>query len=259
MGDAVQPDEFTGQVALVTGAAGYGIGTATARRFAAGGATVIVTDSHEKRTHLVTDELRGIFGDDRIHGYVLDCGDMANIKGVVERVTDDVGPVTVLVNNAAYNIIRPIWEYELDDWRRVMAVNIDGPWYLCRLLMPVMRDVGGGVVINVGSYAPDVGGGGIEAPYAASKGALATLTRGLAHEGGPYNIRVNYVSMGFVRGTRFAEKHPELMDAPGTYGPLGRLPHADDIAETIAFLASNRAAYITGEIVNVSSGSYMRS
>jgi NAD(P)-dependent dehydrogenase (short-subunit alcohol dehydrogenase family) len=254
----IDPDEFTGHIALVTGAAGGGIGQATATRLAAGGATVVVTDSHGGRTEQVTRELRTRFGVDRIHGEVLDCGDMNNIQRVVDMVTKHVGPVTILVNNAALNIIAPVWDYKLEDWRRVMAVNIDGPWYLCRLTMPVMRAEGGGTIVNIGSYAPDVGGGGIEAPYASSKGALAALTRGLAHEGGPYKIRANFVSMGMVRGTRFIDRHPELLEQPDALGPLGALPEADDIAEAVAFLASDRAAYITGEIVNVSGGAYMR-
>ncbi len=254
----IDAEEFTGRIALVTGAAGGGIGQATATRLAAGGATVVVTDSHERRTEQVTEELRTRFGADRVHGEVLDCGDMNMIERVVDAVTKGVGPITILVNNAAVNIIAPVWDYKLDDWRRVMAVNIDGPWYLSRLIMPIMRAEGGGTIVNIGSYAPDVGGGGIEAPYASSKGALAALTRGFAHEGGPYNIRVNYVSMGMVRGTRFIDHHPELLERPDALGPLGVLPHADDIAEAVAFLASDRAAYITGEILNVSGGAFMR-
>ena len=245
----IDPEEFVGRVALVTAAAGGGIGQATASRLAAGGATVVVTDSHERRTGVVVEELRERYGRQRVHGEVLDCGDMGNIERVIEAVTRHVGPITILVNNAALNIVAPVWEYELADWRRVMAVNIDGPWYLCRLTMPIMRAEGGGVIVNIGSYAPDVGGAGIEAPYAASKGALSALTRGFAHEGGPYGIRANYVAMGLVRGTRFVDRHPELVERPDSLGPLGSLPHVSDVAETVAFLAGERAAYITGEIV----------
>ena len=125
--------------------------------------------------------------------------------------------------------------------------------------MPLMRDAGGGVIVNVGSYAPDVGGGGIEAPYAASKGGLAALTRGLAHEGGPHRIRAVYLSMGVVKGTKFAQDNAELLAGmPGIVGPLGDLPGPADIAEAVAFLASDRAAFITGEVLNVAGGAYMR-
>ena len=131
----------------------------------------------------------------------------------------------ILVNNAALNVVGSIFGYDPADWDRVVRVNLTGPWYLCRRTMPLMRDAGGGVIVNVGSYAPDVGGGGIEAPYAATKGGLSALTRGLAHEGGPHRIRAVYLSMGVVKGTKFAEDNAELLARmPGTTGPLGDLP-----------------------------------
>jgi NAD(P)-dependent dehydrogenase (short-subunit alcohol dehydrogenase family) len=121
-----------------------------------------------------------------------------------------------------------------------------------------MRDRGGGIIVNVSSYAADIGGRGLETPYAVSKGALNTLTRCLAHEGGPLGIRVNSVTMGIVTGTKFVEDHPELIGSGDALGPLGIPPAAADIAEAIAFLASPRSAHITGETINVSSGAYMR-
>ena len=168
------------------------------------------------------------------------------------------GRIDIAVNNAAVNIIAPIFDYAPEDWDRVMNVNIDGPWYLARRVMPQMREQRGGVIINVTSYAGDVGGAGIETPYAVSKGALNTLTRCLAHEGGPFGIRSNSVSPGLTDGTKFLMDHPEIRDRPDALGPLGSLPHKDEIAEAIAFLASPRAAHITGEILNISAGAYMR-
>ena len=194
-----------------------------------------------------------------VAGYPLDAGDRDQIDAVVDAVTASLGPVQILVNNAALNVVGSIFGYDPADWDRVVRVNLTGPWYLCRRAMPLMRDAGGGVIVNVGSYAPDVGGGGIEAPYAASKGGLSALTRGLAHEGGPHRIRAVYLSMGVVKGTKFAEDNAELLARmPGTTGPLGELPGPADIAEAVAFLASDRAAYITGEVLNVAGGAYMR-
>ena len=123
-------------------------------------------------------------------GYPLDAGDRDQIDALVDAVTASLGPVQILVNNAAVNVVGSIFGYDPADWDRVVRVNLTGPWYLCRRAMPLMRDAGGGVIVNVGSYAPDVGGGGIEAPYAASKGGLSALTRGLAHEGGPHPRRL---------------------------------------------------------------------
>jgi NAD(P)-dependent dehydrogenase (short-subunit alcohol dehydrogenase family) len=250
--------EFDGAVALVTAAAGLGIGQAVARRFAQGGARVVVTDIHERRTGEVVKAMAEDYPDREVVGYPMDAGDRDAIDNVVEQVLGKFGAIDILVNNAAVNIMGSIFDYRPADWDRVMDVNIHGPWYLARRLFPHMRERRRGVIINIGSYAPDVGGAGLETPYAVSKGALNTLTRCLAHEGGPYGIRANTVSMGMVEGTKFVMDHPELRERHDTLGPLGSLPDKDEIAELVAFLASPRAAHTTGEIVNVSSGAYMR-
>ena len=252
-------DEFAGRVALVTGAAGRGIGQAVARRLAAGGARVVVTDIHAGRTAKVTAEIAAAYPATTVVGHPMDAGDRDQIDAVVDAVTASLGPVQILVNNAAVNVVGSIFDYEPANWDWAVRVNLTGPWYLCRRTMPLMRQAGGGVIVNVGSYAPDVGGGGIEAPYAATKGGLAALTRGLAHEGGPYGIRAVYLSMGVVQGTKFADDNAKLLAGMAdATGPLGALPGAADIAESVAFLASGRAAFITGEILNVAGGSYMR-
>lgn len=250
--------EFSGAVALITGAAGMGIGQAIARRLASGGARVIVTDVHERRTKQVTEAVAADHPNTVVRGYPLDVSDRQSIDKVVELVVGEFGGVDILVNNAAVNVVQPIFEFDPADWDFVMSVNINGPWYLARATMPKMRERGGGVIINIGSYAPDIGGAGIETAYATSKGALNALTRSLAHEGGPYGIRANCVTMGVVSDTKFIQDHHELLERPDTYGPLGTLPTKDEIAEVTAFLASPRAKSITGEIVNVAAGAYMR-
>ena len=247
-----------GLQALVTAAAGAGIGRATARRLAAGGARVVVTDIHERRTREVTEQLSADFPETTVVGYAMDAGDRAQIDAVVDEVTRTLGPVQILVNNAAINVIGSIFDYDPADWDWCVRVNLSGAWYLCRATMPHMRDAGGGVIVNVSTYAPDVGGAGIEAPYAVTKGGLNVLTRSCAHEGGAFNIRAVSVAMGLVAGTKFVDDHPEMLERPDSRGPLGSFPDASEIAETIAFLASDRARHITGEILNVSAGSYMR-
>lgn len=250
--------EIDGAVALVTAAAGLGIGQAVARRFAQGGARVVVTDIHERRTREVVNAMAEDYPDREIIGYTMDVGDRDAIDGVVDQVLEKWGAIDVLVNNAAVNVLGSIFDYQPANWDRVMEVNIHGPWYLARRVLPKMRERNYGVVINIGSYAPDVGGVGVETPYAVSKGALNTLTRCLAHEGGPFGIRANTVSMGMVEDTKFALDHPELRERGDALGPLGSLPRKDEIAELVAFLASAGASHITGEIINVSGGAYMR-
>lgn len=251
------PEEFAGRVALVTAAAGKGIGQAIARRLAAGGARLVVTDIHAARTKQVTAEIAADYPAATVVGYPMDAGDRVQIDAVVDEVTASLGPVRILVNNAAVNVVGSIFGYDPANWDWAMRVNLSGPWYLCYRTMPLMRDVGGGVIVNIGSYAPDVGGSGVEAPYASSKGGLAALTRGLAHDGGPHGIRAVYVSMGIVKGTKFVDDNAEWLSKTKP-GPLGDVPGTADIAEAVAFLASDRAAFITGEVLNVAGGSYMR-
>src|SRR5271166_6782233 len=188
----VDPAEFAGRVALVTAAAGKGIGQAVARRLAAGGARVAVTDIHPGRTETVTAQIAADYPAATVAGYPLDAGDRDQIDAVVDAVTASLGPVQILVNNAAVNVVGSIFGYDPADWDRVVRVNLTGPWYLCRQVMPLMRDAGGGAIVNVSSNAADEGGGfGQEPVYAITKAGLNAMTRACAHDGGPYNIRVN--------------------------------------------------------------------
>lgn len=250
--------EFGGRVALVTAAAGAGIGQAVARRLASGGADVVVTDIHERRTREVAEAIANDYPDVRVSGVPMDASDRDQVDEVVADVRRTLGPIQILINNAAINVVGSIFDYDPKDWDWCLAVNLSGPWYLCRVTMPMMRDAGGGVIVNMSTYAPDVGGGGVEAPYAVTKGGLNALTRSCAVEGGPHGIRVNAVSMGVVTGTKFIDDNPQIAERLLPQTPLRKHASTTDIAEATAFLASDRAAHITGEILNVAGGIYMR-
>ncbi len=236
-----------------------GLRQAVARKLASGGAHVVVTDIHERRAHEVAESIANDYPDVRVAAYAMDASDRKGIDEVVADVGRSLGPIQILVNNAAINVVGSIFDYDPKDWDWCLAVNLSGPWYLSRVTMPIMRDAGGGVIVNMSTYAPDVGGGGVEAPYAVTKGGLTALTRSCAVEGGPHGIRVNAVSMGVVTGTKFIDDNPQIAERLLPQTPLGSHATTGDIANAVAFLASDRAAHITGEILNVAGGIYMRS
>jgi NAD(P)-dependent dehydrogenase (short-subunit alcohol dehydrogenase family) len=251
-----RPDEFTGKVAIVTAAAGIGIGQATARRLAAGGATVVVTDKHERRTREVAEAMAGEFGG-RVVGHPLDVASRADIHRVVGAVTEQLGPVRILVNNAAINVFGPVFDYREEDWDLMLETNLTGPWLLSRAVMPLMREAGGGVIVNLSSTAADFPSDA-RIPYAVTKAGLNALTRNCALEGGPFGIRCNTLSMDSVRGTFMIEQLLRSAVDPQPKGVLGDWVWPEDIAEAIAFVASDRARMITGQIIDVTGGMYMR-
>lgn len=244
-----------GRVALVTGAAGAGIGRATARRLAAAGATVVVSDVHERRTGETVAALREEFPAATVAGKLLDGGDAAQIERVVAEVRDELGAIDVLVNNAAVNPFGEVDTLAPADWERAVAVDITGPWLLIRAVLPDMKRRGWGSIVNVSSVAaytaPER-----EAPYAAAKAALHSLTRTVAREAGPYGVRCNAVAPGLI-WTRFMEKFEEQFRPEVERTPLRRWGTPEDVADVVLFLASDQSAFITGEALTVSGGWYM--
>ncbi len=246
-----------GRVALVTGAAGDGIGKVTARRLAQDGAAVVVTDIHERRTKETVEALRADFGEQAIVGYSLDVADRDRADRVLREVADTLGPVDILINNAAENELAPISEYRLEDWQRGIDVNLTGCFHLIRATLPAMMERGWGSIVNITSVAAWLPGGGREGPYAAAKAALHSLTRSVAWEAGPRGVRCNAVAPGIIH-SKFVTKYQDGFKREIGNTPLRRIGNPEEVANTVAFLVSEQSSFITGEIINVSGGWYMR-
>ncbi|HEX5268374.1 MAG TPA: SDR family oxidoreductase [Acidimicrobiales bacterium] len=249
--------EFAGRVALVTGA-GAGIGRAVCRRLAAGGATVVPTDRHVGRLREVADELADLRPGAVGMAAPLDIEHRADFDRVFAEVEATCGGLDLYVWNAALNLQQPIFEHDPELFDRILYANVNNCWYSCNGAVQSMRRRGGGSIVMVGSVAPDVVATVREPPYAISKAAGRALMLGIAKAGGPLNVRCNEVVMGLVTGTRFVDSRPEQAEAMRSDVPLGRHATVEDIAEAVAFLASDRAAFVTGESLNVSGGWYLR-
>jgi NAD(P)-dependent dehydrogenase (short-subunit alcohol dehydrogenase family) len=244
--------ELEGKVALVTGAGGAGCGGAIARIMAREGAAIVVMEKHERRCRETADEIAATHGVATV-ACAVDIADRSAVDAALRLAGDTVGPIDILVNNAAINVQGSIFDYDPADFDAVLAVDFVACWYLTRAVIGGMRDRGWGSIINVSSVAAYIGGAGIEAPYAASKAALHDLTRGTAVEGGPHGIRCNGIAVGLVR-SKFLERDPDAYVSAIQQTPLRRVAEPDEIAEIALFLASERSAFITGEIINASGG-----
>jgi 3-oxoacyl-[acyl-carrier protein] reductase len=242
------------KVAIVTAAAGGGIGKATATRFAEEGAIVVVTDSHERRTNETAEALNARFPG-RIDGYALDVSSRDNIDRVVGAVLQMRGRIDILVNNAGINVIAKVDELKPDEWTRVLDVNLSAVFHLIRAVLPAMKKQRSGAIVNVSSIAAwSVAGS--DAPYASAKAGMLGLTRVVAADVGPDGIRCNAVAPGITL-TKWVEKNITGLERQAERIPLRRLGKPEDIAAAIAFLASDDASFITGEALTVSGGYYM--
>ena len=238
--------EFTGKVVIVTGAAS-GIGRATVELLHARGASVIAEDRDEKVNELARDGIVPL---------IADVTEETAAQQAVELAIGQFGKLDILINNAGIIINKLVMEMTLEDWDRIFAVNIRAVFLHARAAMHAMKPNRSGSIVNVGSYAcfqtfPSI------AAYAASKGALAQFTRTLAVEAIDHGIRVNAVGSGDTVTNILNHIHHDGLAALSEYGkhaPIGRAAQPAEIAEVIAFLASDRASFMVGAIAMADGG-----
>lgn len=238
------------RITIVTGA-GRGIGRAIARKLAGEAATVVVADIDERSAVATAGELGG----DSI-GVAVDITDRAAVAALVERTVSELGRIDVVVNNAGWDKVGPFLDSEEADWQRVIDINLYGTLHMCKAVMTQMKAQGHGSVVNIGSDAARVGSSG-EAVYSAAKGGIVAFSKTMARELARDGIRVNAVCPGPSDTPLFAqigEENPKLRQALEKAIPLRRLAQPEDLANAVAFLASDEASYITGQTLSVSGG-----
>jgi NAD(P)-dependent dehydrogenase (short-subunit alcohol dehydrogenase family) len=182
--------------------------------------------------------------------------DVTAPQGLTEAVNDELGGLDAVVNNAGVVDLprRPFSEIPEDEWDRVMAVNVKGTWLVTRAVWPLLREAGGGSIVNIASEVAYSGSTGL-AHYVASKGAVVSLTRVLARELGPDNIRVNAIAPGYIPTQASSVMAPDGYDASRT--PLGRVGTPEDLLGALEFLISDASAFVTGQTLLVNGGRLM--
>jgi len=250
MSDATYPS-LAGKTVLVTGG-GSGIGAEIVRRFAAQGSKVGFLDIKEDESRALADNLSGSAA---VHFAPCDLTDIERLRQAINEVRTALGPIGALINNAAHDERHAIDDVTPDYWDNRMAVNLRHQFFAAQAVYKDMRENGGGAIVNLGSVSWMIGQGGMPG-YTTAKSAVQGLTRGLARDLGPYNIRVNTLVPGWIMTERQIDLWltPEAEADLMTRQCLKRKLYPDDIAKVALFLASDEAAACTNQTFIVDGG-----
>ena len=244
---------FEGKIVIVTGGA-RGIGKAVTERFHAGGASVAIVGRNEEAAKALAAELsaRGA----KCAGYGCDVANGTQIDAMVDAVIKDFGKLDLLVNNAGVTQDGLVVRMTDEAWNNVIQTNLTGAFQLLRAAARIMLRARSGCIVNVSSVVGLIGNAG-QANYCAAKAGLIGLTKSAAREFSGRGVRVNAVAPGLVETDMTAKLNDEQKKALLTGVPLGRIGSIGDIAGAVAFLASDDAAYITGQVLSVDGGMSM--
>lgn len=238
-----------GKVAVVTGGT-RGIGYAIVKKFLENGASVVLWGSRQETVDRALERLRQDNPDWQVTGMAPDLGSYEEVARALDSVKKKYGKIDIMVNNAGISARDSLYDYNPEDFDRIMDLNVNSVFRCSKAAAAIMREHGGGVILNTSSmvsfYGQPAGSG-----YPASKFALNGLTKSLARELGRDHIRVNAVAPGVTRTDMMEAVPQEVIEPIVRTIPLGRLGEAEDIANAFLFLASDMASYITGAIIPV--------
>jgi 3-oxoacyl-[acyl-carrier protein] reductase len=241
---------LSGKVSIITGA-GQGIGQATALKFAAEGATVVVCDIKQQQVDAVAEQCRAL-GVSAL-GLVVDVTQREMVDAMVQRVLQAYGRVDVLVNNAGITQDARLQKMTLEQFDRVIDVNLRGVFHCAQAVADTMVSQGSGVILNASSVVGVYGNFG-QTNYAATKFGVIGFTKTWSRELGPKGVRVNAVAPGFVQTPILSTMPDKVIESMAERVPLKRLGQPEDIANVYAFLASDEAGYVNGAVLEVSGG-----
>ncbi len=243
------------KVAIITAAAGAGIGKATAFAYAAEGADVVVTDIHQGRTDETVAQLEAKFGRPFL-GIALDVTDEDSVNAAVAKVLADKGRVDIIVNNAARNLPAPVIEMTTEAWYAILDACLTSQFFICRAALPSMMEHKEGCIINISSGAGWVPFSSGDGAYCAAKAGVMAFTRAVAAEMGPHNIRVNAIAPDLIWNAHLARIYPsEYFEDLKSRSVTGKAGTPEDMAHIALFLATD--SYLTGQVINGSGGFYM--
>jgi 3-oxoacyl-[acyl-carrier protein] reductase len=243
------------KVAIVTAAAGAGIGSAIARQLAADGMRVVITDLHEGRMAKLSEELSQGAGFE-CPWYRLDVSDHAEVEAVFGAIAARFGRIDALVNNAGWSKIEPVAEMSLATWQKCIDIDLTGTFSCMRFALPHMIAAKSGAIVNISSISGWEMTTEHGAAYSAAKAGVMALTRVAAAENGRHGIRVNAIAPGLIYNEFLRRIYPEeffegYLEKKAVLSRLGR---PEDVAHLASFLVGDRAGYITGETYGVSGG-----
>ncbi|RXT07008.1 SDR family NAD(P)-dependent oxidoreductase [Ammoniphilus sp. CFH 90114] len=247
-----------GSVSWVTGATG-GLGQAISRKLAELGSHVVLSDLNSDQLQQLSQRLSADY-DVEVMNLPLDVSDTEAVRAGGQKIRDRFGRVDILVNNAGISPKGPkgpipFREIQIEDWNRVLAVNLNGPFNCSQVALEMMTENQKGQIVNICSQASRTYSPVTSAHYAASKSGLLGLSRKLAGEYGPLGIRVNVVVPGRIDTPMTQSVDEELSRQAALRTPLGRIGQPEEVANAVAFLVSDEASYITGTILDVTGGS----